>query len=125
MLRRLIVLAGMLMMAHVWVADATSQVRQPRQSKDPPLKIEGAKVSTEDQAEKLATEAYFRKMGGKRGLQTAKVVSVNELEVDIKGFAQRGDRVWEVRIVGLRGLKSVIWVHAGTGQTLFLIPTER
>jgi hypothetical protein len=87
-----------------------------------PLRIRGAKVSTEDQAEKLAAEAYFKKMGGKRAIQTAKVVSIHKLEVEIKGFSQKGDRVWEVRIYGARDLTAVIWVHSETAATKFLVP---
>lgn len=104
------------------VAESTSHLRQVKESADASLRIRGAKVSTEDQAEKLATEAYFRKMGGKRAIQTAKVVSILRLDVEIKGFSRKGDRVWDVRIYGARDLTAVIWVHSETAATKFLVP---
>jgi hypothetical protein len=87
-----------------------------------PLRIKGAKVSTEDQAEKLATEAYFKRMGGKRAIQTAKVVSILRMDAEIKGFSRKGDQVWDVRIYGARELSALIWVHSETGATRFLVP---
>lgn len=103
------------------VSESTSHLRQVKRS-NAPLRIAGAKVSTEDQAEKLATEAYFKKMGGKRAIQTAKVVSILKMNVEIKGFARKGDRVWDVRIYGARDLSAVIWVHSETAATKFLVP---
>ncbi|MFQ5846664.1 MAG: hypothetical protein ACE5IQ_03210 [Candidatus Methylomirabilales bacterium] len=70
-------------------------------------------------------KAYVKEMGGLRALQTAKVVSIHTLDVQIKGFARKGDRVWEVQIYGLRGLIAVIWVHSGSAKTFFLAPLER
>lgn len=109
----------------VWlpgVAESASHLRLVKKAAASPLRIAGAKVSTEDQAEKLATEAYFKKMGGKRAIQTAKVVSILKLDVAIKGFSQKGDRVWDVRIYGARDLSAVIWVHSETAATKFLVP---
>jgi hypothetical protein len=104
------------------VAESTSHLQQVKRSADGSLRIRGAKVSTEDQAEKLATDAYFKQMGGKRAIQTAKVVSIHRLDVEIKGFAQKGDRVWDVRIYGAKDLSAVIWVHSETAATKFLVP---
>ena len=104
------------------VAESTNHLRQVKESADASLRIKGAKVSTEDQAERLASEAYFKRMGGKRAIQTAKVVSIHRLDVEIKGFSRKGDRVWEVRIYGARDLSAVIWVHSETATTKFLVP---
>jgi hypothetical protein len=104
--------------------EGTSQAQGLKEGAEGRLTIEAAVVSTEDQAKKIALDAFTKRMGGKRGLQTAKVVSVHELDVDIKGFAKKGHKVWEVRIVGLRRLNAIIWVHSETAQTLFLVPSE-
>lgn len=122
MLRVVIILAAALTVALPAGVEATSHVRRASKSTESPLRIEGAKVSTEDQASKIALQAYFKRMGGLRALQTAKVVSVHRLDVKIKGFARKGDRVWEVRIYGLRDLRAVIWVHSESAKTFFLVP---
>ncbi len=67
----------------------------------------------------------FKRTRGLRGLQTAKVVSLHTLDIEIKGFARRGDRVWEVRIYGAGDLRAVIWVHSKSAKTFFLVPTEQ
>lgn len=122
LLRVFSVLALVMAVSLPGVAESTNHLRQVKKSAAAPLRINGAKVSTEDQAEKLATEAYFRKMGGKRAIQTAKVVSILKLDVEIKGFSRKGDRVWDVRIYGARDLTAVIWVHSETAATKFLVP---
>lgn len=123
MLQVLYVLAVVMAVSLPGVAESTSHLQQAKASPDAQLRIRGAKkVSTEDQAERLATEAYFKRMGGKRAIQTAKVVSIHRLDVEIKGFSQKGDRVWEVRIYGARDLSAVIWVHSETAATKFLVP---
>lgn len=104
------------------IAESTSGQRVVKKSTGAPLRIKGAKVSTEDQAEKLATEAYFKRMGGKRAIQTAKVVSILRLDTEIKGFSRKGDQVWDVRIYGARELSALIWVHSETAATKFLVP---
>ncbi|MGH7351978.1 MAG: hypothetical protein ACREJJ_06335 [Candidatus Methylomirabilales bacterium] len=122
LLRGLSVLAVVIAVSLPGVAESTNHLPQVKGSADAPLRIRGAKVSTEDQAEKLATEAYFKRMGGKRAIQTAKVVSIHRLDVEIKGFSRKGDRVWEVRIYGARDLSALIWVHSETAATKFLVP---
>ncbi|MGH7423054.1 MAG: hypothetical protein ACREJ1_05165, partial [Candidatus Methylomirabilales bacterium] len=62
LLRGLSVLAVVIAVFLPGVAESTSHLRQVKGS-NAPLRIRGAKVSTEDQAEKLATEAYFKRMG--------------------------------------------------------------
>ncbi len=81
LLRVFSVLALVMAVSLPGVAESTSHLRQVKGSADAPLRIKGAKVSTEDQAEKLASEAYFKRMGGKRAIQTAKVVSILKLDV--------------------------------------------
>lgn len=106
------------------VAVDSSHLQRISESAESSLRIKGAKVSTEDQAKKIAVEAYFKKMGGLRALQTAKVVSIHRLDVNIKEFAKKGDRVWEVRIYGVRDLSAVIWVHSQSANTYFLVPRD-
>lgn len=122
LLRVFSVLAVVMAVSLPGVAESTSHLRLVKKSAAAPLRIKGAKISTEDQAEKLATEAYFKRMGGKRAIQTAKVVSILKLDVEMKGFSRKGDRVWDVRIYGARDLIAVIWVHSETAATKFLVP---
>ncbi|HET7853365.1 MAG TPA: hypothetical protein VFM04_02765 [Candidatus Methylomirabilis sp.] len=122
LLQVLYVLAVVMAVSLPGVAESTSHLQQAKASANTQLRIRGAKVSTEDQAERLASEAYFKRMGGKRAIQTAKVVSIHRLDVEIQGFSQKGDRVWEVRIYGARDLSAVIWVHSETAATKFLVP---
>lgn len=122
MLRLLIILAAVMTVSQPGFAEASEHLQRLRASTESRLRIERAKVSTEDQASKIALQAYFKKMGGLRALQTAKVVSVHRLDVKVKGFARKGDRVWEVRIYGLRDLRAVIWVHSESAKTFFLMP---
>jgi hypothetical protein len=122
MLRFLIIFTAVIIVLQPGVSEAAKIARGSKESA--PLKIEGARVSTEAQANKIATEAYFKKTRGLRGVQTAKVVSIHTLDVEIKGFARKGDRVWEVRIYGPRDLRAVIWVHATSAKTYFLVPRD-
>lgn len=122
--RILLVLTAGMAVAWLSAAADNSHLRRIGESTESALRIEGAKVSTEDQAQKIAVQAYFKKMGGLRALQTAKVVSIHKLDVKIRGFARKGDRVWEVRIYGVRDLSAVIWVHSQSAKTLFLVPRE-
>lgn len=122
MLRVVIILVAALAVALPAGVEATSHVRGPSKSTESSLRIEGANVSTENEARQIALQAYFKRMGGLRALQTAKVVSVHRLDVKIRGFARKGDRVWEVRIYGLRDLRAVIWVHSESAKTFFLVP---
>ncbi len=119
-----IVLAAVTTMARPSLALDTSQLRRISELTESTLRTEGANVSTEDQAQKIAVQAYFKKMGGLRALETAKVVSNHRLGVQIRGLARKGDRVWEVRIYGVRDLSAVIWVHSQSAKTFFLIPRE-
>jgi len=120
-LRFFIILAGVITMAQPRVAEATNPGGSGESG---PLRIEGARVSTETEAKKLALDAYFKRTRGLRGVQTAKVVSIHRLDVEVTGFARKGDRVWEVRIYGPRDLRAVIWVHSASAKTYFLVPRE-
>lgn len=122
--RLFVVLMALMALSRPGVAEDTGHLQRISESAESSLRIKGAKVSTEDQAKKIAVEAYFKKMGGLRALQTAKVVSIHRLDVNIKGFAKKGDRVWEVRIYGVRDLSAVIWVHSESAKTYFLVPRD-
>lgn len=122
MLRFLVIFTAVIIVTQPGVTEAATTARGSKEAGT--LKIEGARVSTEAQAKKIATEAYFKKTRGLRGVQSAKVVSIHTLDVQIKGFARKGDRVWEVRIYGPRDLRAVIWVHSGSAKTYFLVPRD-
>jgi hypothetical protein len=57
-----------------------------------------------------------------RALQSAQTVGAASLGFDVPGFAQAGDRVWEVRVHERGALSAVIWVNAETGGSRFLAP---
>lgn len=124
MARFLIVLMAVMALSRPGDAEDTGHLRRVSESAESSLRIEGAKVSTEDEAKEIAVKAYFKKMRGLRALQTAKVVSIHRLDVKIRGFAEKGDRVWEVRIYGVRDLSAVIWVHSQSAKTYFLVPRD-
>jgi hypothetical protein len=87
-----------------------------------PAHLVGAKVSNPGEAVDLAIRAYFARAGGMRALQSAQTVGAASLGFDVPGFAQAGDRVWEVRVHERGALSAVIWVNAETGGSRFLAP---
>ncbi len=99
LLRVFSVLAVVMAVSLPGVAESTSHLRQVKGSADAQLRIVGAKVSTEDQAEKLAAEAYFKRMGGKRAIQTAKVVSIHKWWFPFSSWMLRS-KVFRGRAIG-------------------------
>lgn len=79
-----------------------------------------------EQAEQLAIQAYLDKMGGIRATEAFGRPAILLLGFAVNGFAQEGDKVWEVRVSGMnannsqRTLRAILWVHPDTGKVHFL-----
>jgi len=79
-----------------------------------PLTIENAKLSTEMQAGRFADDCYTKKMkhilSATEGVGDTKIVNIG---FDIPEFANKGDKIWEVRIVEMSGnrLRAILWVN--------------
>ena len=106
--------------AHSFAQDATGTNFQR-----PALILEGAKVSTEAQAKELAWQSYWSLMFKDYGISATEGIRVSEiitLGFEVPGYAKKGDRVWEMRVVDLiSGLRAILWIHAESEQTKFLI----
>ena len=91
----------------------------------PPLVLEGAKVSTEAQAKELAWKSYIGLMLKNHGIsatESVRVVETITLGFDVPGYAKKGDKIWETRVIDMMsGLRAIIWIHAESQQTRFLI----
>jgi hypothetical protein len=93
-----------------------------------PLTIPGAKIDTEEQAQRLAfsvfADARNKASNGVSATESAQIDSVVTLGFDLDGFGRRGDKVWQATIremtAGL-GVTALIWIHAQTGQTRILL----
>lgn len=91
----------------------------------PPLKIDGAKISTALQAKKLASKSYADKVLKEIGIsamESTQVVGIIRLGFDMKGFGVRGQKVWDVRIIELtdQAVRGIIWINAKTGAVRFI-----
>lgn len=89
------------------------------------IKSAGVMVKDVKHALRIALEAYHQKKSGFSAMEGYTRPILFQLGSEIKGFAQDGDKVWEVRITsltkdGCRTLRAIVWVHAQTGRTHFL-----
>ena len=87
-----------------------------------PLQIEGAKVSAQADAKRIAFEAYVKKMRAEilanEGVQDMAVVT---LGYDVPGFAPKGERIWEVRVLTIEGgLRAILWVNPRSEDVHFV-----
>lgn len=84
----------------------------------------GVMVKDAKHALRIVLEAYHQKKSGFSAMEGYTRPILFQLGSEIKGFAQDGDKVWEVRITsltkdGCRTLRAIVWVHAQTGRTYF------
>ncbi len=90
----------------------------------PPVQIDGAKVSDQAGAKRIAFDAYVKKMrteiSATEGVQNISIVIVR-LGFDVRDFAVTGDRIWETRVMTVEGLlRAIIWVHPFSEQVHFV-----
>ncbi len=93
-----------------------------RLQKRPSLQIEGVKVSTQADAERIAFEAYAKKMHAEilpnEGVQDIAIVT---LGYDVRDFAKKGERIWEARVMTDEGrLRAIIWVNPRSEKVHFV-----
>lgn len=104
---------------------AAAQAPAPRR---PPTVLQGALVATEAKARELAWHSYVLSMGGEPGaLDKDRVqgIACYTLGANVLDYAQKGEKVWEVRIVDASAdLRAIIWVHSATREIKFLVSPE-
>ncbi len=95
---------------------------------DTELRIGGARVSTPNEAKALVSREYHKLHGARYGLRSSQEYSsaaLLNLGYSIPGFAEKGDRIWEVRTAlwgqgGGPQIKSLSWVNPHTGAVRLL-----
>ncbi len=87
------------------------------------LEIKGAKVATQAEAKQIAFDHYTKKMKANiLAIEGVKGISIVTLGYNIPGFASKGDKIWEIRILTIENeLRSILWVHSETGKVYFVI----
>ena len=123
MLRRLVLLFAMIViLGYPAYTIGRELPRLDELKQRQPLEIEGAKVSTENEASEIAMKAYFHKAGGILALEGHGVPSIITLGFDIPDFGEKGDKVWEVRFHHMFWeLRAILWVHSETEEVYFVI----
>lgn len=77
------------------------------------------------EAQKKAFLAYASKAKGIRATEMVSCRGEVLLGFPVDGFAQEGDKVWEVRVQDMdtnanRILRAILWVHADTGNVHYV-----
>jgi hypothetical protein len=76
-------------------------------------------VKKEQDAKMIAFHEYVKQLavvGNVRNRDVPKEVELITMAYDIPSFAKKGDYLWEVRIMHLGSLRSIIWVNAETAD---------
>lgn len=92
------------------------------------LRIEGVKVANQSDAKKIAMKCYNEKMGAERLLNAgslsnddAKEISVSTLGYGVADFSNKGERVWEVRIMtNDNRLRALLWINPYNEKVHFI-----
>ncbi len=88
--------------------------------------IEGAKVATCQEAQRLGFQAYIEKMKCAVSDFEGGNVKIITLESDISGFGTMGDKVWEFQVVQYapadfsERLRAVLLIHPSTAEIYYL-----
>jgi hypothetical protein len=91
------------------------------------LDVPGEKISTPDQATNAVARRIDKVRGGFRAEDRLEVFSNFHLGVAEHGFAEPGDRVWQVHLHSLhhlQGAAEVYWVNARSGEVRFIYPMK-
>jgi len=106
----------------LWLLKAGDPGTNSPEYKDLVKRLEKGKVPTTRKAEEAAL-AYKLKHGGLLAEETAKVVALLRIAVDVPDFASSGDLVWVVRISHLgRGVTQELWISSTTGAIRTMLP---
>lgn len=89
-----------------------------------PLQIEGTKVSAQADAKRVAFAAYLKKMKieilAEEGVREREITVVT-LGYDVPGFASKGERIWEARVLTIEGgLRAILWVNPRSEDVHFV-----
>lgn len=85
-------------------------------------KLAKSRISTREEAEKIALQAFVSKPG-LDARETWAVSGLYHLGRDVPDFGSSGDLVWEVRVSRITGgISGVIWVSSSTGAARVLFP---
>lgn len=93
-------------------------IKYAHNSQDP--LSEGVLVAHEEEAKRIAFETHFSKTAEMDNVQIRdcpEIANFVRVPFEIPDFAIRGEYIWEVRIMNLGQLRSVIWVHPHTAST--------
>lgn len=92
----------------------------------PIMELPHRNVSKAGMAEHLAFQAYLDKMEGIGATEVLNCTGVMVLGFSVDGFAEKEDKVWEVRVLGMestgyhRTLRAILWVHSDTGKVHYV-----
>lgn len=89
----------------------------------PPLKIDGAKVSTQAEAKRLAFDGYVKKMQASvLATESVRDIAIIKLGYDVTDFAAKGEKLWEARVKTLEDeLRAIIWINPNTEKVHFVV----
>lgn len=87
------------------------------------LDIEGAKIATAGEARHFAFKQYVKRLKGNiLAEETVRQTTIVKMGYDMPGFANKGDLIWESRVLTLEDeLRGIIWVHPSTERIRFVI----
>ncbi len=86
--------------------------------------IEGTKLPTQSDAKRVAFAAYMKRMQleilAEEGVREREI-SVVTLGYDVPGFAAKGERIWEARVLTIEGgLRAILWVNPRSEDVHFV-----
>lgn len=84
--------------------------------------IEGAKIATEGEARHFAFKQYVKRMKGNiLAEETVRQTTIVKMGYDLPGFANKGDLIWESRVLTLEDeLRGIIWLHPNSEKVHFV-----
>lgn len=88
-----------------------------------PLIINDVNISTEAEARQIARDSYTEKMGtqlmAEEGVRQIDVITIG---YDVPKFAERGEVIWEVRIMAFfdRELRAILWINPRTEKVHYV-----
>jgi hypothetical protein len=116
MWKHLLLIAGVICVGEIATADET-----PINIFDKTSKFEGSEVASPNAARELALKEYLRKMEAMLANEGIRSVSIVKLGYNIPEFANKGERIWEVRVGAyLDEFRSIIWINPTTAKVRFL-----
>ena len=84
--------------------------------------IKDAKVEQQSKVKQIVFKKYVEKIGGNiMANEGIRDISIVKIGYDIDGFAKKGEKIWETRVLTLNGeLRAIIWLHPNTEKIYFV-----